>query len=365
MGFTGVKWKSLLTRVIIYNPTYNGYNPYKVTFRNSFLEQICPKQMVMLVILRKPSSMAKRVECITSSSCSAHSWGILLAFKNGNWVWIGGWYSNHQIVLGVFKILQIFFCWNLQKHPFLPMAVDWMIFFWVNSGTLRTPSLNSMWKYIGCRMDVGRMRPTPKASWECSRLWCLLSQKIWVQSTLSLTSDGSKKTGSVSFALDMFGSQDWDIWDWTMLDRMTIIVELSISSRWLLELSEMISEYFRGLTKLLRMIHLHSDNVCQRPGFTRELLTSPDHRNQTQKLSWVQTPWGQLQWTKCGKPSWVQLLVRKQRNAGGLCWYWCLWMIQRKIISFPYFSAIKGKYINFHTVSWLTANPFGSVTLNC
>ena len=124
MGFTGVKLKSLLTRVI-----YKGYNLYKLTFRNSFLEQICSKQMVMLVILRKPSSMAKRVECITSSSCSAHSWGILLALKDGNWVWIGGWYSNHQIVLGVFKILQIFYCWKVQKHPFLPMAVDWMIYF--------------------------------------------------------------------------------------------------------------------------------------------------------------------------------------------------------------------------------------------
>lgn len=119
-----------------------------MTFRNSFLEQICPKQMVMLVILRKPSSMAKRVECITSSSCSAHSWGILLAFKNGNWVWIGGWYSNHQIVLGVFKILQIFCCWKVQKHP----CIKWPLIGWFFLGqfwTLRIPSLNSMWKYVG------------------------------------------------------------------------------------------------------------------------------------------------------------------------------------------------------------------------
>lgn len=235
MGFTGVKWKSLLTRVITNNPTYKGYNPYKVTFRNSFLEQICPKQMVMLVILRKPSSMAKRVECITSSSCSAHSWGILLAFKNGNWVWIGGWYSNDQIVLGVFKILQIFFVGKCRNIHFC----QWQLIGWFFLGqfwTLRIPSLNSMWKY------VGRMRPTPKATWECSPTVMSLVPKNLGAKHSESHKWWKQKDWICFIALDMFGSQDWDIWDWTMLDRMTIIVELSISSRWLLELSEMISE---------------------------------------------------------------------------------------------------------------------------
>ena len=152
MGFTGMKWKSLLTRVITYyNPTYKGYNPYKLTFRNSFLEQICPKQMVMLVSLRKPSSMAKRVECITSSSCSAHSWGILLALKDGNWVWIGGWYSNHQIFLGVFKILRIFFvgkCRNIHV-----LNASWLDdFFW--------PILDSSYPFVKFNVEIRRTYET-------------------------------------------------------------------------------------------------------------------------------------------------------------------------------------------------------------
>ena len=181
INFHGFHWGEMK------KPTYKGYNLYKLTFRNSFLERICPKQMVMLVSLRKPSSMAKRVECITSSSCSAHSWGILLALNDGNWVWIGGWYSNHQIFLGVFKILQIFFVGTCRNIHFCQwQLIGWFVLgqFW----TLRIPSLNSMWKYDEIRRTYetnskGNLRMQ-------QRLWCdLLSQKsgckaLWVSQVM-------------------------------------------------------------------------------------------------------------------------------------------------------------------------------------
>ena len=98
------------------------------------------------------------------------------------------------------------------------MAVDLKRFFFGQFVKLCSPFVK-----IQFGKTVWRMTPSLKAedwTWECGAVSCDVSlPKIWVQSTLSFTSDGSKKTGSFGDALDMFFIARLRQKDWTMLDR--------------------------------------------------------------------------------------------------------------------------------------------------
>ena len=71
------------------------------------------------------------------------------------------------------------------------MAVDWMIYF----GSI----LDSSYPFVKFNVEIRRTYETnSKGNLRMLTTVMSLVPKIWVQSTLSLTSDGSKKTGSVS-----------------------------------------------------------------------------------------------------------------------------------------------------------------------